>query len=62
MYPERESMSGYLASYVYQMDAHANELRTVVLFDSKETYLANAHRPETHAQCEQMLQFLAEEP
>jgi len=62
MYPDRESMPGYVASYMYQTDADANELWLAVLFDSEAAYLDNAHRPETNAQYEQMLQYLVEEP
>jgi hypothetical protein len=29
MYPDRESMSGYVASYVYQMDADARGIGKV---------------------------------
>ena len=62
MYPDRESMPGYVASYMYQTDADPNVMWVAVLFDSKEAYVANAHRPETNAQYEQMLQYLTVEP
>ncbi len=53
---------GFVSGYVYQMDANPNELYLVVMFESKETYQANADRPETNADFEKMMQFLVAEP
>jgi len=53
---------GSVAGYVYQMDNDANVLYLAVMFESKAAYQANAERPETNAQFEKMMQFLAAEP
>jgi len=54
--------AGSVAGYVYQMDDDANVLYLAVMFESKAAYQANAERPETNAQFEKMMQFLAAEP
>jgi quinol monooxygenase YgiN len=53
---------GFLAVNVYQMDADPNELYLTVMFENKETYVANANRPETNADFEKMMRFLVAEP
>jgi quinol monooxygenase YgiN len=53
---------GFLAVNVYQMDADPNELYLTVMFENKETYVANARRPETDADFKRMMQFLVAEP
>jgi quinol monooxygenase YgiN len=53
---------GYVSVTAYQMDADPNELYLAVLFENKETYVANANRPDTNAEFEKMMQFLAAEP
>lgn len=53
---------GFLAVNVYQMDADPNELYLTVMFENKETYVANANRPATNADFEKMMQFLVAEP
>ena len=53
---------GSVAGYVYQMDDDANVLYLAVMFESKAAYQANADRPETNAEFEKMMQFLAAEP
>ncbi|HMN26871.1 MAG TPA: antibiotic biosynthesis monooxygenase [Caldilineaceae bacterium] len=54
--------AGYVASYVYQMDADPNEYYLVVIFESKEAYHANAASPEQDAQYRQMRELLAADP
>jgi quinol monooxygenase YgiN len=53
---------GMVASYVYQTDDDPNVLYMVAVFTSKESYFANADRPEMNADFEQMMQYLAAEP
>jgi quinol monooxygenase YgiN len=54
--------SGAVAVYVYQMDADPNEIYIVAVFDSRETYVANAESSEQNARFEQMMQWLEAEP
>lgn len=62
MYPDRENSPGYVASYVYRTDDDPDEVWVAVAFESKEAYVANAHRPETQAQYSAMREFLVEDP
>ena len=44
---EQESVPtpGLVASYVYRLDANADEYYLAVIFESKEAYVANANSP-----------------
>ena len=53
---------GAVTSYIYQMDADPNELYLVVVFESKEAYVANAQRPEQHAEYEKLRAWLQADP
>jgi quinol monooxygenase YgiN len=53
---------GFVSVHLYQMDADPNELYLAVLFENKETYVANANRPGTNADFEKMMQLLVAEP
>ena len=53
---------GFLAVNVYKMDTDPNELYLTVMFENKETYVANANRPGTNADFEKMMQLLVAEP
>jgi quinol monooxygenase YgiN len=53
---------GSVTSYIYQMDADPNELYLVVVFESKEAYVANAQRPEQHAEYEKLRAWLEADP
>jgi quinol monooxygenase YgiN len=53
---------GFVSVSTYQMDADPNELYLAVLFESKETYIANANSPESDADFKKMMQFLVAEP
>jgi hypothetical protein len=57
-----DTIPGSRGSYIYQMDADADELYLVVMFDSKESYMANANSPEQNTRYEEMLGFLAGPP
>jgi len=52
-------MVGYL---VYQMDADPNEYMMAVVFQDKQSYVANAESPEQHTRYEGYRALLAEEP
>ena len=53
---------GGVTSYIYQMDADPNELYLVVVFESKEAYVANAQRPEQHTEYEKLRTWLEADP
>ncbi len=53
---------GFVAEYVYRMDADPNTYYLVVLFESRESYFANADSPEQDARYRQMLEYLEDEP
>jgi quinol monooxygenase YgiN len=59
---EREKVPGQVASYVYRTDKDPNEFYLVVLFDSKESYWANAQSPGQDARYRKLLDMLIEEP
>jgi quinol monooxygenase YgiN len=56
------AMPGFVGNYVYQMDNDPNEFYLVVMFDSKESYVANANSPEQHQRYQQMMEMMAAEP
>jgi len=39
---------GFVAAYIYQMDDDPEEFLEAVLFENRETYMANADSPEQH--------------
>jgi quinol monooxygenase YgiN len=53
---------GFVSVNLYQMDADPNEFYLAVLFENKETHVANANRPGTNADFEKMMQLLVAEP
>ncbi len=53
---------GYVAQYVYRMDADPDELYLAVLFESREAYQANAASPEQGARYEELMALLAGPP
>ena len=56
------AIKGFRGQYVYRMDDDPNEVYLAVMFDSKESYFANADSPEQNERYEEMMKFLAEEP
>ena len=56
------SGKGYIGHYLYKMDDNPDEFYIVVVFESKESYHANAQRPETNADYERMLEYVEGEP
>lgn len=59
---ESVPVAGVIAVHIYQMDADSREFYMVVLFDSRESYVANATSPEQHQRFLQMMSFLDSEP
>jgi quinol monooxygenase YgiN len=57
-----EHSPGYVGAYAFQTDADPDELYMVAIFDSKESYFANAGSPEQAAAYERMAKFFAAEP
>jgi heme-degrading monooxygenase HmoA len=59
---ESLNVPGFVNTYVYRMDAGANEYYMAVVFDSKESYWANARSPEQDARYRQMAALFDGEP
>jgi len=59
---ESVPIDGVVAVYVYQMDADSREFYMAVIFESKESYVANANSPEQHQRFLQMMAVLESEP
>ncbi len=61
---EYESLKvpGYVTTYVYRMDADPQTYYLAVVFDSKESYLANARSPEQDARYQRMRELLESDP
>ena len=53
---------GYLGQYVYQMDNDPNELYLAVIYESKESYRANANSPKQNERFQEMKQYFAAKP
>jgi heme-degrading monooxygenase HmoA len=53
---------GLVREYVYRTDADPNEYFLAVLFESRETYEANATTPEQHARYLQYRELLEADP
>lgn len=59
---ETAHIRGALGEYVYRMDGDPNEYYISVIFDSKESYVANANSPEQDARYRKLLSLLESEP
>ena len=61
---EYESLKvpGHIGEYVYRMDEDSNEYYMAVIFESKESYFANARSPEQDTRYREMLDTLEGEP
>lgn len=53
---------GYVTTYVYRMDADPQTYYMAVVFDSKESYWANARDPQQDARYQQMRALLESDP
>jgi quinol monooxygenase YgiN len=59
---EALKVPGHVATYVYRTDADSNTYFLAVVFDSKESYWANARSPEQDARYRQLRSLLASDP
>lgn len=61
---EYESLNipGSIGEFVYRMDSDPNECYLAVLFDSRQSYEANANSPEQDARYRKLLDLLVSEP
>jgi quinol monooxygenase YgiN len=59
---DNRDVPGAMGYYVYRMDKDPNELYLAVIFDSRESYRANAESPDQDAEYREMLEMLVEEP
>jgi hypothetical protein len=55
-------VKGYVGSYVYKMDRDENEIMLAVLFDDKNTYVANADDPSQDEMYQKLRALLTEDP
>jgi quinol monooxygenase YgiN len=53
---------GQIASFAYQMDRDSHEFYLAVVFESRETYHANAQSPEQHQRFLQLMAVLETTP
>ena len=59
---EARKPTGARAVYIYRMDGNPNEYYLAVVWDTKESYVANANSPEQHARYQKYVQALEAEP
>ena len=59
---DTQNVPGYLRSMVYRMDADPHECYLVAVFDSKESYVANAQSPEQDARYRQLRELMESDP
>ena len=55
---EQQEIPGLIGQYVYRMDADPNIFYLVVVFESRESYVANAQSPEQHQRYLEMVSLL----
>ena len=53
---------GHIGEFIYRMDADPKEYYLVVIFESKEAYVANANSPDQNKRYEEMLALLESAP
>lgn len=59
---ESVPVAGIVAVHVYQLDRNSDEIMLVVMFESRDAYLANANSPAQHERYLRVMQFMAAEP
>ena len=59
---ENLAIAGHVNTLVFQTDNDADEIYLIAIFDSKESYRANADDPAQDARFRQMSELLAAEP
>lgn len=56
------NVDGFVASYIFQSDQTPDECWLVAIFENRETYAANANRPEQDAWFQQIRELLDTDP
>lgn len=56
------NIPGMVSTHVYRAVDDPNECWVAVVFDSRESYVANAETPEQHARYQKMRALLKDEP
>lgn len=59
---EEAKVPGAVATTIYRMDKGSNEFYIAVIFDSKESYFANANSPEQNTRYEALMEMMTEAP
>ncbi len=59
---ETLGIPGFVSTTMYRMDADSDECYLAVVFNDKETYLANAQNPAQDARYRKMRELLASDP
>jgi quinol monooxygenase YgiN len=59
---QAKEIPGWVANYVYRMDADPNEYYLAVMFESKEAYVANAGSPEQDARYRKLRALMENDP
>ncbi len=59
---EAESVPGFIQTIVYSLEGRPNECLVAVVFDSKESYVANAASPEQNVRFHEMRALLETDP
>lgn len=59
---EALAVPGHLGTYVYRLDSGAEDYYLVVVFEDRESYVANANDPAQHQRYLRMRELLAEDP
>ena len=59
---EQIKIPGNVATYLYKMDSDPSEHYLATIFDSRESYLANANSPEQESRYRKLLDVMTNEP
>jgi len=59
---QAREIPGWVANYVYRMEADPNEYYVVVMFESKDAYIANAASPEQDARYRKLRELMENDP
>jgi len=59
---QARDIPGWVANYVYRMEANPREYYLVVMFESKEAYIANAASPEQDARYRKLRELMENDP
>jgi quinol monooxygenase YgiN len=56
------TIPGHVTTHVYRMDSNPNECYLATVFESRDSYFANANSPEQDARFRRMMDMLTSEP